>query len=77
MAFDDSIDFRQMNFREHPEQYRVGKGKQGILLVDPYKCFENTKCFKNTSRVCNYLLRKMADCKIRSRLSSTIKGLST
>ena len=37
MAFDDSIDFKQINFREHPEQYRVGKGEQGVLLVEPYK----------------------------------------
>ncbi|MER3435664.1 MAG: DUF4385 domain-containing protein [Leptolyngbya sp. ERB_1_1] len=37
MAFDYSINFKQINFREHPEQYRVGKGEQGVLLVEPYK----------------------------------------
>ena len=37
MAFDDSIDFKQINFREHPEQYRMGKGEQGVLLVESYK----------------------------------------
>lgn len=37
MAFDYSIDFTQINFREHPELYRVGKGEQGVLLVEPYK----------------------------------------
>lgn len=37
MAFDYSIDFQQINFREHPELYRVGKGEQGVLLVEPYK----------------------------------------
>lgn len=37
MAFDYSIDFSQTNFREHPELYRVGKGEQGVLLVEPYK----------------------------------------
>ena len=37
MAFDYSIDFKQINFREHPEQYCVGKGEQGVLLVEPYK----------------------------------------
>src|SRR3712207_846787 len=26
-----------VNFREHPELYRVGKGEQGVLLVEPYK----------------------------------------
>lgn len=37
MAFDYSLDFKQINFREHPELYRVGKGEQGVLLVEPYK----------------------------------------
>ena len=25
------------NFREHPELYRVGRGEQGVLMVEPYK----------------------------------------
>ncbi len=37
MAFDYSLDFTTINFREHPELYRVGKGEQGVLLVEPYK----------------------------------------
>ena len=36
-AFDYEQDFQQVNFREHPELYRVGKGEQGVLLVEPYK----------------------------------------
>ena len=35
--FDYNQDFKQVNFREHPELYRVGKGEQGVLLVEPYK----------------------------------------
>ncbi len=35
--FDYSLDFQSINFREHPELYRVGKGEQGVLLVEPYK----------------------------------------
>jgi Domain of unknown function (DUF4385) len=35
--FDNSLDFKTINFREHPELYRVGKGEQGVLLVEPYK----------------------------------------
>lgn len=35
--FDYSLDFQQISFREHPELYRVGKGEQGVLLVEPYK----------------------------------------
>lgn len=35
--FDYDQDFASVNFREHPELYRVGKGEQGVLLVEPYK----------------------------------------
>jgi len=37
MPFDYTLDFKNINFREHPELYRVGKGEQGVLLVEPYK----------------------------------------
>ena len=35
--FDYSLDYKNLNLREHPELYRVGKGEQGVLLVEPYK----------------------------------------
>jgi Domain of unknown function (DUF4385) len=35
--FDYTIDFRSIDFRQQPELYRVGKGEQGVLLVEPYK----------------------------------------
>jgi hypothetical protein len=37
MSFDYSLDFKSIDFREQPELYRVGKGEQGVLLVEPYK----------------------------------------
>lgn len=37
MSFDYSLDFDKIDFREHPELYRVGRGEQGVLLVQPYK----------------------------------------
>lgn len=37
MAFDYSLDFKNTDFRAHPELYRVGRGEQGVLLVEPYK----------------------------------------
>jgi hypothetical protein len=37
MTFDYSLDFKSVDFREHPEFYRVGRGEQGVLLVEPYK----------------------------------------
>jgi hypothetical protein len=37
MTFDYSLDFEHIDFRLHPELYRIGKGEQGVLLVEPYK----------------------------------------
>ena len=37
MPFDYSLDFKTLDFRQHPELYQVGKGEQGVLLVEPYK----------------------------------------
>jgi hypothetical protein len=36
-AFDYSLDFQKIDFRKRPEMYRVGRGEQGVLLVEPYK----------------------------------------
>lgn len=36
-GFNYSLDFKNTNFREHPELYRIGKGEQGVLIVEPYK----------------------------------------
>lgn len=27
----------EIDYRTHPEQYRVGKGEQGVLICEPYK----------------------------------------
>jgi hypothetical protein len=37
MPFDYTLDFHALDFRQHPELYRVGVGEQGVLLVQPYK----------------------------------------
>lgn len=37
MAFNYNLDFDSINFRDQPELYRVGRGEQGVLLVEPYK----------------------------------------
>ncbi|HEV2800759.1 MAG TPA: DUF4385 domain-containing protein [Pyrinomonadaceae bacterium] len=37
MSFDYELDFKQIDFRQRPELYRIGKGEQGVLLVEPYK----------------------------------------
>lgn len=36
-SFDYDLDFSTINFRKHPELYRIGRGEQGVLLVEPYK----------------------------------------
>lgn len=35
--FDYELDFGRTDFRKNPELYRIGKGEQGVLLVEPYK----------------------------------------
>jgi hypothetical protein len=35
--FDYSLDFKAIDFRQHPELYQIGRGEQGVLLVEPYK----------------------------------------
>jgi hypothetical protein len=35
--FDYSLNYKELNLRDKPELYRVGKGEQGVLLVQPYK----------------------------------------
>ena len=37
MTFDYDLDFETTDFRKEPEKYRVGRGEQGVLLVEPYK----------------------------------------
>ena len=37
IEFDYSLDYDNINFRETPELYRIGRGEQGVLLVEPYK----------------------------------------
>lgn len=35
--FNYKLDFDSIDFRRHPELYRIGRGEQGVLLVEPYK----------------------------------------
>jgi hypothetical protein len=35
--FDYNLNFKEINFRLQPQLYRIGKGEQGVLLVEPYK----------------------------------------
>jgi hypothetical protein len=35
--FDYSLDYRNLDLRKNPELYRIGKGEQGVLTVEPYK----------------------------------------
>lgn len=29
--------YRNINFRKHPNLYRIGRGEQGVLIAEPYK----------------------------------------
>ncbi len=30
-------DYRNIDFRKHPELYKIGRGEQGVLITEPYK----------------------------------------
>lgn len=30
-------DYRNTDFRKHPEKYKIGRGEQGVLIAEPYK----------------------------------------
>ncbi len=36
-AFDYTRNYKELDLRAHPELYAIGKGEQGVLLVEPYK----------------------------------------
>ncbi len=36
-SFDYSRDYDNLDFRQRPDLYQIGKGEQGVLLVEPYK----------------------------------------
>lgn len=35
--FDYSLDYKNLDLRKNPELYRIGKGEQGVLMVEPYR----------------------------------------
>ena len=35
--FDYGLDYAHLNLRRRPDLYRIGRGEQGVLLVEPYK----------------------------------------
>lgn len=37
MKFDYTLDYSTLDLRKSPELYCVGKGEQGVLLVEPHK----------------------------------------
>ena len=37
MPFDYTLNYAEIDFRSQPELYRVGRGEQGVLSVEPYK----------------------------------------
>ena len=65
--FNYGLDFKTINFREHPELYQVGKGEQGVLSVEPYKSellphwkFKDPDCATSSSET---LFNKFQDYK--------------
>ena len=54
--FDYKVNFYDVDFKKHPEIYKIGRGEQGVLLVEPYKTeicphwkFKNPEVAKKSS----------------------------
>lgn len=37
MSNDYADQYRNIDFRKHPEKYHIGRGEQGVLIAQPYK----------------------------------------
>jgi hypothetical protein len=37
MGPDYARHYARVDFRRHPELYRIGRGEQGVLIAEPYK----------------------------------------
>lgn len=55
--FEYALDYKTLDFRAHCDLYRIGKGEQGVLLVEPYKSeilpywrFKTVREAENSSR---------------------------
>ena len=55
--FDYSLDYKNLDLRQKPQLYRVGKGEQWVLMVEPYKSeilphwrFKNPKIAQKSSQ---------------------------
>ena len=66
--FDYSLDYKQLNLRDHPELYRTGVGEQGVLLVEPYKSeilpywkFKNPELAKKSAQKIYGLFKQYLD----------------
>src|SRR5687767_13191419 len=35
--FDYDLDYAHLDLRRRPDLYRIGRGEQGVLVVEPYK----------------------------------------
>jgi hypothetical protein len=64
-AFDYTLDYGRLNLRKRPNLYRVGKGEQGVLLVEPYKSeilphwrFRTPEIAKKSAREISRLFRR-------------------
>ena len=37
MSKEQEADVKNIDYRQHPERYEIGRGEQGVLSVEPYK----------------------------------------
>jgi hypothetical protein len=74
-AFDYSRNYRRLDLRRRPELYRVGKGEQGVLLVEPYKS-EILPCWRfRTPEIARKSAREIACLFRRCRRKGDFVGM--
>lgn len=54
-GFPYDLDFSVVNFRQQPELYRIGRGEQGVLLVQPIKKGNSPLYDSGYPSIVNYL----------------------
>lgn len=61
-VFDYDLPFDEIDFRERPDLYRIGKGEQGVLMVEPYKSKLLPHWRFRTPEVARASARQLTEC---------------
>lgn len=75
MTFDYAQDFARLDLRKHPELYRIGRGEQGVLLVQPYKSELLPHWRFKTPEIARESARKIYEIYLRYKAAGDFVGM--